>query len=54
MSNPNTNNSNQKANISSTQINKSMVLNRNEVEKSLVDIYNYYSRAYIQHAKEYS
>jgi hypothetical protein len=36
------------------QAKKSMVLNKNEVEKSLVEIYNYYTRAYMQPTKEYS
>lgn len=47
-------NNNQKANNFIPQINKSMVVSKHEVENSLTEIYNYYTRAYIQPKKEYS
>jgi hypothetical protein len=49
-----TNNVPQKGPSPAPQIKKSMVLNKTEVERSLTEIYNYYTRAYIQPTKEYS
>lgn len=48
---PEVSNNNQKANNFTPQINKSMVVSKHEVENSLTEIYNYYTRAYIQPKK---
>lgn len=45
------NTSNHKNINSAPVVKKSMVLSKNEVEKSLTDIYNFYIHAYIQPSK---